>query len=213
MKLYLSSYKFGNHPEQLTELVRNNKKVAVIMNAVDFGDKERQNNNLLIQIEKLKELGFEAKGLDLRNYFGKKDELKEYLKSIGMVWIHGGNAFILKRAFEQSDFDLLPKLKENYKLGIINNGTAITIPYFKKENNFDEFFPTFINSSEISIEKPDSRIYLLALEQMNLKSEECIFIDDTMENILGAEKIGMKGVLFTDYQKLVADLKSLELLI
>lgn len=32
---------------------------------------------------------------------------------------------------------LLPKLKENYKLSIINNGTAITIPYFKKENNFD----------------------------------------------------------------------------
>jgi len=109
MKLYLSSYKFGNHPEQLTGLAGNNKKVAVIMNAVDFGDKERQNNSLLAQIEKLKELGFEAEGLDLRNYFGKKDELKEYLKGIGMVWIHGGNAFILKRAFEQSGFDVLIK--------------------------------------------------------------------------------------------------------
>lgn len=109
MKLYLSSYKFGNHPEKLTELAGSNKKVAVIMNAVDFGDKERQQNGLLAQIEKLNELGFEAKGLDLRNYFGKKDELKEYLKGIGMVWIHGGNAFILKRAFEQSGFDLLIK--------------------------------------------------------------------------------------------------------
>ena len=109
MKLYLSSYKFGNHPEKLTELAGSNKKVAVIMNAVDFGDKERQNNSLLAQIEKLKELGFEAQGLDLRNYFGKKDELREYLKSIGMVWIHGGNSFILKRAFEQSGFDVLIK--------------------------------------------------------------------------------------------------------
>lgn len=109
MKLYLSSYKFGNHPEKLTELAGSNKKVAVIMNAVDFGDKERQHNGLLTQIEKLKELGFDAEGLDLRNYFGKKDELKEYLKGIGMVWIHGGNAFILKRAFEQSGFDVLIK--------------------------------------------------------------------------------------------------------
>jgi dipeptidase E len=109
MKLYLSSYKFGNHPEKLTELAGSNKKVAVIMNAVDFGDKERQNNSLLTQIEKLKELGFDAEGLDLRNYFGKKDELEEYLKGIGMVWIHGGNALILKRAFEQSGFDILIK--------------------------------------------------------------------------------------------------------
>jgi dipeptidase E len=109
MKLYLSSYKFGNHPKKLAELSGNNKKVAVIMNAVAFGDKERQNNSLLAQIEKLKEFGFEAEGLDLRNYFGKKDELKEYLKGIGMVWIHGGNAFILKRAFEQSNFDVLVK--------------------------------------------------------------------------------------------------------
>jgi dipeptidase E len=109
MKLYLSSYKFGNHPEKLTELAGSNKKVAVIMNAVDFGDKERQNNNLFTQIEKLKEFGFNAEGLDLRNYFGKRDELKEYLKGIGMVWIHGGNAFILKRAFEQSGFDFLIK--------------------------------------------------------------------------------------------------------
>jgi HAD superfamily hydrolase (TIGR01509 family) len=106
---------------------------------------------------------------------------------------------------------LLPKLKENYKLGIINNGTAITIPYFKKENNFEEFFSTFINSSEINIEKPDSRIYFIALEQMKLKPEECIFIDDTMDNVLGAEKIGMKGLLFTNYQKLITDLKSLNI--
>jgi len=109
MKLYLSSYKFGNHPEKLAELAGSNKKVAVIMNAVDYGDKERQHNNLLVQIEKLKELGFDAEELDLRNYFGKKDELKEYLKGIGMVWIHGGNAFLLKRAFEQSNFDILIK--------------------------------------------------------------------------------------------------------
>jgi len=109
MKLYLSSYRFGNHSERLAQLSNANKKVAVIMNAVDFGDKERQNNNLLAQIEKLKELGLNAEGLDLRNYFGKKDELKKYLESIGMVWIHGGNAFLLKRAFEQSGFDVLIK--------------------------------------------------------------------------------------------------------
>jgi putative hydrolase of the HAD superfamily len=107
---------------------------------------------------------------------------------------------------------LLLKLKENYKLGIINNGTAITIPYFKRENKFDEFFSIFINSSEVNIEKPDSRIYLMVLKQMKLKSKECVFIDDAMTSVCGAEKVGMKGILFTNYKKLITDLKSLNMI-
>ena len=104
---------------------------------------------------------------------------------------------------------LLPKLKNNYKLGVLNNGTAITIPYFKKENNFNEFFPTFINSSEVNLEKPDSKIYLMTLEQMGLKPEESVFIDDTEKNVFGAKNVGMYGLLFTNYQNLLIDLKSL----
>ncbi len=107
--------------------------------------------------------------------------------------------------------ELLPKLKNKYKLGIINNGTAITIPYFKEKNNFDEFFTTFINSSEVKIEKPDSRIYFIALEQMKLKPEECVFIDDTAKNVLGANNVGIKGLLFTNCQNLFRDLKSLNI--
>jgi HAD superfamily hydrolase (TIGR01509 family) len=107
--------------------------------------------------------------------------------------------------------ELLPRLKGVYALGVINNGTAITVPYFKKENNFGEFFSIFINSSEVGLEKPDSRIYFMALERMGLKPEESVFIDDTEENVLGARKIGMQGILFTDYQNLIIDLKSLGL--
>jgi HAD superfamily hydrolase (TIGR01509 family) len=104
--------------------------------------------------------------------------------------------------------ELLPRLKSKHMLGIINNGTAITIPYFKEKNKFDEFFTVFINSSEVMIEKPDGRIYTIASEQMGLKTTECVFIDDTEKNVLGANIVGMKGVLFTNYQNLLADLKS-----
>ena len=53
----------------------------------------------------------------------------------------------------------------------------------------------------------------MAFEQMKLKPEECIFIDDTADNVLGAEKVGMKGLLFTDYQNLLMDLRSLIILV
>lgn len=105
MKLYLSSYKFGNYTEELVKLSSNNKKVGVIMNAVDWSDdKERVIKSLNDQKDVLKSLGFEPEQIDLRNYFGKSNELKEYLINFGMVWVYGGNTFVLKRAYEQSGF-------------------------------------------------------------------------------------------------------------
>lgn len=104
MKLYLSSYKFGNHPEELVKLAGENKKAVVIMNAVDYGDSNRRQISTQNQIDKLVELGFKASELDLRDYFGKPADIEEYLKKFGLVWIHGGNAFILQRAFKQSGF-------------------------------------------------------------------------------------------------------------
>jgi len=105
MKLYLSSYKFGNYAEELVKLSSDNKRVGVIMNAVDWSDdKERVIRSLNEQLDTLKSLGFNPEQLDLRNYFGKSDELKKHLTNFGMVWVYGGNTFVLKRAYEQSGF-------------------------------------------------------------------------------------------------------------
>lgn len=109
MKLYLSSFRFGNHPEELVKLADKNKKASVIMNAQDYRDKNGRSQSKQNQIRQLNALGFEAKELDLRNYFGKQDKLKDYLSEIGLVWISGGNAFILQRAFKQSGFGKLIK--------------------------------------------------------------------------------------------------------
>lgn len=110
MKLYLSSYKFGNYKEELVKLALDNKKVGVIMNAVDWSnDKERVVKSLNEQIDVLKSLGFTAEQIDLRKYFDKKIELKNDLAKFGMVWVYGGNSFVLKRAFEQSGFDEIIK--------------------------------------------------------------------------------------------------------
>jgi dipeptidase E len=110
MKLYLSSYKFGNYTEELVKLSSENKKVGVIMNAVDWSDdKERVAKSLNDQIDVLKSLGFEPEQIDLRNYFGKSEELRKHLASFGLVWVYGGNCFVLKRVYEQSGFDEIIK--------------------------------------------------------------------------------------------------------
>ena len=57
----------------------------------------------------LSTLGFDAEELDLRQYFGKPDALRERLALYGLVWIRGGNVFVLERAFHASGFDAVIK--------------------------------------------------------------------------------------------------------
>ena len=108
MKLYLSSFRLGNHAETLKKLInKDSAKVAVCVNALDSADLEIRNNIVLArELADINELGYTAKELDLRNYFNSHD-LDEALKQYDAIWFSGGNTFILAKAFKQSGFDKL----------------------------------------------------------------------------------------------------------
>lgn len=106
MKMYLSSYRLGNNPEKLLALVGKNKRVAVIPNALDFSNEiERRNEGAQREIDDLNNLGLQAEEVDLRKYFRKPNELEQKLVGFGMVWVRGGNVFVLRRAYKESGMD------------------------------------------------------------------------------------------------------------
>ncbi len=104
MKLYLSSFKIGNQPQKLVELMGSGRNAVVILNALDYKPESRT-KFLLSEIKMLSDLGFNTEELDLRTYFGKEKELEELLKKKDLAWINGGNTFLLRRAMKQSGFD------------------------------------------------------------------------------------------------------------
>lgn len=108
MKLYLSSYRVGDHADKLKELINKaGARVAVCVNALDGADVEVRNNIVLArELADMKGLGYIAEELDLRNYFNNND-LDNAIKRYDAVWLSGGNTFILAKAFKQSGFDKL----------------------------------------------------------------------------------------------------------
>lgn len=108
MKLYLSSYRVGDHTVKLKKLInKEGARVAVCVNALDSADLEVRNTIVLArELADMKELGYLAEELDLRNYFNN-DDLDDALKQYDAVWFSGGNTFILAKAFKQSGFDKL----------------------------------------------------------------------------------------------------------
>jgi dipeptidase E len=119
MKLYLSSFKVGNDTEGFKRLVNKvNARVAVIDNSRDYStDLERKAISLQSELDAMTELGFVPQHLDLKDYFGKPGTLVEKLRSFDVVWVVGGNSFLLRKAMEQSGFaEVIERLIKTNKL-------------------------------------------------------------------------------------------------
>lgn len=57
--------------------------------------------------------------------------------------------------------------------------------------------------------KPDAAIYQLLLERYGLLADECIFLDDTLENVTAGEKLGIHGIHFITMEQAEAELRKL----
>ena len=86
---------------------------------------------------------------------------------------------------------LISQLSSNYTLGIISNAWP-SLRRIYSYNNLDKYFSAFLISSEIGILKPDLMIFRKALKSIPSFSR-IIYIDDKIENIISANKVGMQG--------------------
>ena len=113
-----------------------------------------------------------------------KDELKS-------IW-----NFIL-RDFPKHRLQFIKQLAKdnNHQLILLSNTNELHIDYIKKNVSFyEEFkncFDQFYLSHEINLRKPNADIFNFVLTENKLNAEECLFIDDTLENTQTAQQLGI----------------------
>ena len=61
-------------------------------------------------------------------------------------------------------------------------------------------------SFQAGLTKPDPRVYQLFLERYGLTANECLFIDDTAENVTVARELGFSALEFKNHGELLAEL-------
>ena len=104
MKFYLSSsYWVGDSVVKIRKIAPKNKKTGLILNALDHTSVDEEKVEQKIKTLKLE--GLQPEILDLKMYFGKQKELEKRLSKLGVVWVNGGNVFVLRQAMRLSGFD------------------------------------------------------------------------------------------------------------
>ncbi len=103
--------------------------------------------------------------------------------------------FMLKD-FPLHRLEFLKELKKSskYKLILLSNTNELHINWVKKNvsyyEDFKNCFDAFYLSHEIQLKKPNPNIFEFVLNENNIYSQECLFIDDNSDNISTAEKLG-----------------------
>ena len=107
--------------------------------------------------------------------------------------------------------ELIPALKEKYTVVLLSNTNSIHKRYGYGHLDFIKWFDRTFLSHEIGAVKPEEKIYRTVEGFTRKPSSEHFFIDDIQEYIDGAKKCGWDGVQFVNYDQLVKELKSREI--
>ncbi|RFC53734.1 YjjG family noncanonical pyrimidine nucleotidase [Brumimicrobium aurantiacum] len=99
--------------------------------------------------------------------------------------------------------EVLTELKNNnYRLHIITNGFK-EVQFIKLKNSgIIEFFEDILCSEEVGKSKPHPLVFECALKRTKAKAKHSIMIgDDFTADVIGAENVGIRGVLFDPERK------------
>jgi epoxide hydrolase-like predicted phosphatase len=137
----------------------------------------------------------------------KKNNISEVELKKRMIDNFGKHLFIDKEVKK-----IIVSLKKKYKLGIISNTIKEHVDELKKVKEFREvesFFDVIILSYKVKMTKEKKDIFLLALKELGLKPEECVFTDDTKKFVGVAKSLGIKAIQFKTAEQFKKDLKKL----
>ena len=90
--------------------------------------------------------------------------------------------------------------KEGKKIIILSNNFKERSKYYEKNFQFLNNFDGLYFSWQTGYLKPNPKAYEKILEDHNLKPEECIYFDDSEENIKIAQSLGITAYPFIDLE-------------
>ena len=117
------------------------------------------------------------------------------------------NAWKLLLGEEKNTVNILEALNKQYSIWLLSNTNP---KHIQDEIEKRYLFPSLVNgavySFDVGVRKPEKEIYEIAMQRANANPQECLFIDDLLENNQAAKQIGIEGVHFISSEQLKQEL-------
>jgi putative hydrolase of the HAD superfamily len=122
--------------------------------------------------------------------------------------VHAWNSMLLDVPLEK--IKLLERLKQKYPMFLLSNTNAIHLPIVEKRwaktspQPMTSFFEKCYFSHEIQLRKPHAEAFQFVCKENALNPARTLFIDDSMQHVLGAKAFGLQAFHASNSEELFA---------
>jgi FMN phosphatase YigB (HAD superfamily) len=105
--------------------------------------------------------------------------------------------------------DLVERVRAKYRVAFLSNSNEVHAEVIPKR--FPQLFrkdDRWILSYRFRVAKPDPEMYLRTVETLGTLPQQCIFVDDLIENVLAARSVGMRAFQYRDTYSLIRELEA-----
>lgn len=149
----------------------------------------------------------------LEKMFGPNINDSEYLLEAKKIFnndsiIIGTTEKLIDKLYEPREIDIFKKLKERYKnIKIIIATNHISLVRNFIEKTFESvYLDDILISSEMHKIKPNPEFYEFILKKYKIKPNELLFVDDNIDNINSAKKIGIETIKIDKNSNIFAEI-------
>lgn len=146
------------------------------------------------------------KGTTTQEVFDRRVAKQLGIKEKDVLWYE---MYKKKAKLYKGTLKIIKRLYGKYTLAYLSNTDRSRYTYTVEKllKPFLHLFDYRIASCDIGMRKPGAEIYRYALRHMRIKSSQAVFIDNQIENVVAARKIGIKSIWFKNSRDLKKRLK------
>jgi putative hydrolase of the HAD superfamily len=97
---------------------------------------------------------------------------------------------------DEGFFGFAEKMKDIYHYALLSNDVSAWSKYITAYYRLDQYLPVKIVSADVHCRKPETEIFEIALARLGVPARDCVFIDNSVENLRTASGFGMDTILF-----------------
>lgn len=162
----------------------------------------------LVGTDKFQDLSDVMHAMD-HGYITKQDFLSQVAALAGISQAAVETVIHDKHSKNGPLIERVRELKKEYKIGLLSNMGPETLEGLFTADELKELFDVVVISSEVGVIKPSRDIYELTSERLGVPADETIFIDDRPANTDGAERTGLRTILFTTNKQFEVELTAM----
>ena len=99
--------------------------------------------------------------------------------------------------------------KDQYSYVLLTNNPPEIKEHIEAVYGIPKFYDHFISSQAYGLSKSDPKLYEEVLALLLATPEQCIFVDDEAQRVEAARSLGIKGIVYQNFEQFKKELEKL----